>query len=158
MKALSIKQPWAGLILTGIKSVENRSWRTDYRGDLVVHSGMSHDKYASLLPQVRTAPSCRGLDELCGVALGIVELTDCVPIEDCQLEWAYGPWCWLLRNPRIFVNPIFMSGSLRLFNVPDGLLDRVESVTAAEWLLEKQRFDHEHAMGIEVERTGKCPD
>ena len=34
MKALTIKQPWASLIVHGIKDIENRTWRTDYRGPL----------------------------------------------------------------------------------------------------------------------------
>jgi len=39
MKALSIRQPWASLIVAGIKNVENRSWMTQYRGALLIHAG-----------------------------------------------------------------------------------------------------------------------
>lgn len=35
MKALTIKQPWASLIVHGIKDIENRTWRTDYRGPVI---------------------------------------------------------------------------------------------------------------------------
>jgi hypothetical protein len=38
MKALTIKNPWAMFILIGLKDVENRSWKTDYRGKLLIHS------------------------------------------------------------------------------------------------------------------------
>lgn len=38
MKALSIKQPWAHLIVSGVKDVENRSWKTNYRGRIFVHA------------------------------------------------------------------------------------------------------------------------
>ena len=38
MKALSIKQPWASLIAHGIKDIENRTWRTKFRGRIYIHA------------------------------------------------------------------------------------------------------------------------
>lgn len=38
MKALSIKQPWASLIVHGIKDIENRTWKTNFRGRIYVHA------------------------------------------------------------------------------------------------------------------------
>ena len=38
MKTLSIRNPWAYLIAYGVKDVENRSWKTDYRGELLIHA------------------------------------------------------------------------------------------------------------------------
>lgn len=43
MKALSINQPWAWLILNGYKSIENRDWPTKYRGEFLIHSGKRFD-------------------------------------------------------------------------------------------------------------------
>jgi ASCH domain len=40
-RALSIRQPWAWLIVNGYKDVENRSWRTRYRGPILIHSALS---------------------------------------------------------------------------------------------------------------------
>lgn len=37
MKALSIKNPWGQLIAAGIKDIENRTWRTTYRGRIYIH-------------------------------------------------------------------------------------------------------------------------
>lgn len=37
--ALSIRQPWAWLIVNGLKDVENRTWATPYRGPLLIHAG-----------------------------------------------------------------------------------------------------------------------
>ena len=53
MKTLSIRNPWAYLIAYGVKDVENRSWKTDYRGELLIHaSGKSDDwPYHSDLPK-----------------------------------------------------------------------------------------------------------
>lgn len=44
MKAISIKQPWAYLLANGIKTVENRSWNTKFRGQVFIHAGQSVDK------------------------------------------------------------------------------------------------------------------
>src|ERR1700751_3370272 len=40
---LSIRQPWAELILRGEKTIENRSWRTNHRGTLYIHAGLKTD-------------------------------------------------------------------------------------------------------------------
>lgn len=38
MKAISIRQPWAWLIVNGFKDIENRSWDTKYRGLVLIHA------------------------------------------------------------------------------------------------------------------------
>lgn len=47
MLALSIRQPWASLIMKAGKSIENRSWPTKVRGRILVHAakGMAHDEH-----------------------------------------------------------------------------------------------------------------
>lgn len=44
MKVLTLKQPWATLVAEGIKKYEFRSWRTKYRGKLLIHAGSGIDK------------------------------------------------------------------------------------------------------------------
>ena len=44
MKVLTIKQPWATLISEGIKEYEFRTWKTNYRGKVLIHAGLSTDK------------------------------------------------------------------------------------------------------------------
>lgn len=44
MKALSIRQPWAWLIVNGFKPIENRTWNTNARGPILIHAGKSFDK------------------------------------------------------------------------------------------------------------------
>ena len=46
MKAITIKQPYASLIAAGIKVYEFRTWKTKYRGELLIHAGKSIDKKA----------------------------------------------------------------------------------------------------------------
>ena len=46
MKALTIKEPWATLIINGYKKYEFRSWKTNYRGKILIHAGKTTDKEA----------------------------------------------------------------------------------------------------------------
>jgi ASCH domain-containing protein len=38
LPALSLRQPWAWLVVNGYKDIENRSWRTNHHGPLVIHA------------------------------------------------------------------------------------------------------------------------
>ena len=42
MKILSVRQPWAWLLFNG-KDIENRTWRTSYRGPLLIHASLGKD-------------------------------------------------------------------------------------------------------------------
>ena len=72
MKVLTIKQPWASLIIDGNKRFEFRSWKTNYRGELLIHAGKSIDKeaYERLKGYLTEIPL--------GKIIGKVELTNCI--------------------------------------------------------------------------------
>ena len=44
MKAISLLQPWASLVVMGAKKIETRSWNTKYRGELLIHASLGKDK------------------------------------------------------------------------------------------------------------------
>ncbi|MEI3529886.1 MAG: ASCH domain-containing protein [Bacilli bacterium] len=44
MKVISIKQPWASLIVAGYKKFEFRTWKTNYRGEILIHASKISDK------------------------------------------------------------------------------------------------------------------
>ncbi len=44
MKAITIKQPFASLIAEGLKTYEFRTWKTSYRGKILIHAGKCVDK------------------------------------------------------------------------------------------------------------------
>jgi len=46
MKALSLKQPWAELILQGKKTIEIRRWNTNFRGEFLIHASRNPDEEA----------------------------------------------------------------------------------------------------------------
>jgi len=100
MKALCIKQPYASDIMAGRKTVEWRSWRTHYRGELIITSAK---KPAERLDNKKDYPL--------GYALGTVELVDVkyFPDEDC-----YG---WIFENPKPFKKPVPVKSQLGIFNL-----------------------------------------
>jgi hypothetical protein len=44
MKAITIKQPWAFLIVEGVKDIENRTWKTNFRGRVLIHASKTPAK------------------------------------------------------------------------------------------------------------------
>lgn len=46
MKVITLKQPWATLVAEGIKKYEFRSWKYNYRGEILIHAGVGIDKEA----------------------------------------------------------------------------------------------------------------
>ncbi|MCG6204177.1 ASCH domain-containing protein [Rhodopseudomonas sp. HC1] len=132
MKALSVRQPWPWCIFHVGKDIENRSWRTRFRGRLLIHAskGMTRDEYEDCLATVHalgmTVPFPAGLtmpapEELeRGVLLGTVEVVDCVKAS--LSLWFSGPYGFVLRDPRLFDRPIAFTGARGLFDVPDDLV------------------------------------
>lgn len=126
MIALSIRQPWAHFIVHGaagkFKDVENRDWRTPYRGCCLIHASKGGTKrdFAAAVAGVREV---LGIDLVLafddvqrGGVIGSVEIHDCVDASDSP--WFMGPHGFLLRAPRVLpFSP--MTGRLGFFNVPE---------------------------------------
>jgi ASCH domain-containing protein len=118
MKVLTVRQPWAWAIIFGPKRVENRTWKTSYRGPLLIHAGRSRARLGDYGPGEPDAT-----DLAFGSILGVVELLDCVPYERVKdRPFAEGPWCWLLAEPRPLETPFPCAGHQQLFEAPAGLI------------------------------------
>ena len=70
MKALTIKEPWASLIINGYKKYEFRSWKTNYRGKILIHAGKGRDNI-----------SIFNLDYGYGEIIGEAEIIDCIKLD-----------------------------------------------------------------------------
>lgn len=75
--ALSVKQPWAALLVAGVKAVEVRTWPTRRRGPLLIHASRTPDDRSEGWELVAT-PELRALAALRGGVIGAAELADCV--------------------------------------------------------------------------------
>lgn len=124
LKCLTVSQPYAWAIIHGAKRIENRTWRTPYRGPLLIHAGLSREWMGPFLCDGQPAEA----DMVFGAAIGVIDLVDIVRFEDEKDDpFAFGPWCWRLRNPRPFPAPVPMKGKLHLFDPPSHLLSYVAS-------------------------------
>ena len=114
MKALSIKQPWASLIATGKKTIEVRTWRTNYRGNLLIVSSKKIDEMYPYKNFLRL-----GLPF--GKAIAIARLSDCRPMQPedhraAMCPFKAGAFSWVLENVRQ-IRHFPVRGQLGFYNV-----------------------------------------
>lgn len=145
MKALTIRQPYATLIMLGVKQFETRRWRTEYRGPLVIHAAQlggatSTDALMRLERRLGLMPTTLAeKDYPLGALLGVVTLDECLPISprliaaltpiEKALGWYQdGGFVWdLARAGRVrFAAPIPCGGRLGLWTLPADLTARID--------------------------------
>ena len=127
MKALSVWQPYAWLIVTGAKLIENRRRVHLYRGELAIHASLKHD--SQTIEEIEHRYSVR-VDRSAlrlGGIVGVVSVINAVEGEDAiderlrrwrNTSYRYG---LILANPRQIAFVPFV-GKLSLFDVPDVLI------------------------------------
>ncbi|MEI6078297.1 MAG: ASCH domain-containing protein [Verrucomicrobiota bacterium] len=122
MKAISLRQPWAWLIIEGHKPIENRTWETKFRGDIQIHAakGCTQTEYDEAVAFVRSfnpvlAAGIPPLDRLeKGGIIGLVKITDCVQRHPSR--FFVGPFGFVMERPYpLPFRP--MRGMLGIFNV-----------------------------------------
>jgi hypothetical protein len=117
-QAISIRQPWAWLIVNAGKDIENRDWFTRIRGPVCIHAakGMTRGEYdearyfASRISPAEM-PSYGAMTR--GGIVGVAEIVDCV--NRSASPWFFGRWGFVLRNVRP-VDFIPVKGELGFFN------------------------------------------
>lgn len=113
MKALSVRNPWAHMIFCGEKIYEYRTWKTEYRGDLLICSTAS--------PKIK--------DTICGHAICVVRLNDIVKVteknyQDFENDLTpddIGIYAWQLTDLR-YIQPFPIKGKQGFANVDDSLI------------------------------------
>ncbi|NIO69360.1 MAG: ASCH domain-containing protein [Anaerolineae bacterium] len=127
MKAISIRQPWAELILQGRRTIEPRTWQTTYRGRIAIHASQTVEEEACVAYGLDPARVARG------ALVGTVELVGILPLDErgwealrdqhLSLRDFPGPmFGWRLEDPQRLPQPIPMRGRMSLFNVPDEVI------------------------------------
>ncbi len=132
MKVLTVRQPWAHLIMHAGKDIENREWPTNIRGRVAIHSSAKLDweewmeaelalcamdksgvlPEAILISRPRDTYKFKSQPEgiVLGSILGTVEIVDCVL--SSESPWFFGRFGFVLRDPRPFERPIPAKGAL----------------------------------------------
>ncbi len=124
MKVITIKQPFATLIAYGYKEYEFRSWKTKYRGPLLIHAGKGIDKKA--MNRVKHL----NLDYPSSEIIASVNLDDCIIVDDEMVKKlvnknkeVYGfsdyknTYAWKLSNVKRINNYKDIKGKLGLWNI-----------------------------------------
>lgn len=144
---LSIRQPWASLILKAGKTIENRDWSTKVRGRILVHAAQGMTRFeheaaiAFAVDAIRADP--RNVDATRTVTLrelgfafedlprggivGSVDIVDCVRRSDSP--WFVGRYGFVLRDPKVLPF-VPWRGRLGFFGVPESALEGVERANA----------------------------
>ena len=123
MRVLTIKNPWATLIVNNYKEYEFRSWKTKYRGKILIHSSQNLEK--NMLDRFKDY----NLNYINGAIIGEAILTDCILVdEEFNTELrklnpvVYGRsnhvenYAWKLENIKMYDDPIYIKGKLGLWN------------------------------------------
>ena len=125
VKVIVIRQPWAWLIVHGLKDIENRSWATRYRGTLLIQASASPPTKRNL-EEARLFARKRGVelpeDFERGGIVGMVQLKDCVTRSPSK--WFQGPVGWVLSQPKRLAF-IPLKGQLGLFAPPQEIIDKL---------------------------------
>ncbi len=137
MKALSLTQPWASLVVEGHKKYETRSWGTKYRGTLAIAASKLYPGWAK-----SWALTDYGVQEVWGTArsrlllpkgavIGTVDLVDVMRADDALEnrdispreqgfgDWGHGRIVWEFANPVLFDEAIPAKGALGLWEWVD---------------------------------------
>lgn len=131
MKVLTVRQPWAELLVTGVKDIENRTWRSAYRGPLLIHAAQTVDagSLEALIELLAkdSAPQAE-VDIIAvprtGQIVGLVEMVDCVTAH--RSDWFEGPYGFVVVDPLRFFPGIPMKGRLGLYDLPVELKSAVD--------------------------------
>ena len=124
MKVLSLMEPWGSLIKEKVKYVETRSWKTNYRGDILIHAGKGIDKEA-MERLKKYLPN----DIPLGKIIGQATITDCIPMSEEFADMLYKEnndiytthsfsrnYGFKLENVKKIEAPIEVKGQLGLWN------------------------------------------
>ncbi len=131
VKALTIRPPWAWAVIYGGKDVENRRWRTTYRGPLLIHAGKEPDPdpdaSVSLL-WTMADPDAFGHPKAAwqarGTIIGVVHLADV--LIDSSSRWAVPGWYhWVLEFPSPVDPPVPSRGQQGLWTPPAAATEQV---------------------------------
>jgi activating signal cointegrator 1 len=121
MKVLSMIQPWASLFLLGESLFETRTWKTNYRGPLAIHTSQKVDNAVLNHKAIQFLLSKHGYSKEAiptGVIIGIVELINCIKVIEDHQTWA------VLEDGRMVSGNAYILGDYKLGNYAWEVRDR----------------------------------
>ena len=130
IRALTIRQPFPELILRRRKPYEIRSWKTNYRGPLLIHSA------ARIKTDCAKESGLKPDTLVTSAFVGVAVLSDVRPYTRADSKllnqkraiggWSPGQFSWVLKKPIRFARPIKANGKLGLFTIPPSVARLVQ--------------------------------
>lgn len=128
MKVITIREPFASLIATSKKKIETRSWKTNYRGRIYIHAGLS--KVTKEYDISNISYLLQDLKYSYGYIICEAELIDCIYMTKEYIEYLKsnnyqeylvgkyeeGRYAWILNNVKLLENKIEVKGKLGIWN------------------------------------------
>ena len=129
MKVLTIQEPYATFIMQGLKAVETRSWKTNYRGEIYIHAGKSKQFLKSINNQ-QILSLIQNTNMNYGKIICKAELVDCIYMTEEFIKhiksnypkeyelglYQVGRYAWILKNVHELENKIQAKGKLNIWN------------------------------------------
>lgn len=141
MRALTLHQPWATLIALGHKRYETRSWRTAYRGPLLIHAGLRSERdFERMVRSEGWLEDYPDGSVPLGGFVAACRLAECVPADQAdpglqeQLfgDFGHGRWAWRLENLVCFPSPVPCAGKRGLWMPRRELVDLLHDRYSAQ--------------------------
>lgn len=142
VKALAVWQPWASLLMAGIKKYETRSWKTKHRGWLALHAAKTAvgRDYAAPLGLLGYS----SFDDLPrGCVLGVVYIDQIIETHGTMVstvdrmygDWGPGRYAWKITARLPFNEPIPARGFQRIWDwqMPDMIFDEQGPFGSDDW-------------------------
>ena len=131
MKVLSLQEPYATFIKEGIKKVETRSWKTNYRGKILIHASKSNEFFKNIVDK-KVLDLAEKFEMNYGKIICEVNLVDCIYMSEDYVEkmkkedslqyslglYKVGRYAWVLEDVKVLDNPIDAKGKLNLWEYP----------------------------------------
>lgn len=130
MKVLSIKEPFATLIMNKYKMIETRSWKTNYRGELYIHASLT--KMDEFNDREELKNLIKNLEMHNGYIICKCQLINCIYMDEHFIDkikrnhqeyicghYEVGRYAWVLDNIELLDNSIKAKGHLGIWNYDD---------------------------------------
>lgn len=128
MKVLSIKEPFASLIMMGVKHIETRSFKTNYRGELYIHASLGTHKITSE-SRILNLIDMNNLNN--GFIISKCNIVDCICMDEEFIEnvkknnpdeyicgdYSVGRYAWILSDVEVLKKRIPAKGKLGIWNL-----------------------------------------
>lgn len=128
MKVLSLQEPFASFIAMGHKLIETRSWKTNYRGEILIHASKSR-AFIDSITDKRVLELMEGVDFKFGKIICKAKVVDCIKMDEALIErvkqsnekeyllgiYEVGRYAWILEGVEVLKSPIEAKGSLNLW-------------------------------------------